>query len=140
MAALPVSALRSNSPFYDINPFYDVKSNSSLSVSGVQSIKTAISYLITSHIGSRSRTFNTDWGSDLITFINEPMDSTTALVIRSSIVNALDKWEPRVTVNASDIEVTPYTSINGYKVRITFKVVGSDSTESMTMLLQPNGY
>jgi phage baseplate assembly protein W len=68
------------------------------------------------------------------------MDSITALVIRSSIVNAIDKWEPRVTVNAGDIEVTPYTSINGYKVSITFKVVGSDSTENMTMLLQPNGY
>lgn len=140
MATLPVSTLRSSSPFYDINPFYNPESSSSLSVSGLQAIKAAISLLITSHIGSRSRTFNTSWGSDLITFINEPMDSTTALVLRSSIVSAIDKWEPRVTVNASDIEVTPYTNINGYKVSITFKVVGSDSTENMTMLLQPNGY
>lgn len=140
MANLPVSALRSSSEFYDINPFYNANSNSALSVSGLQAIKSAISFLVTSHIGSRSRTFNTEWGSDLIDFINEPMDSTTALVIRSSIVNALDKWEPRITVNASDIEVTPYASINGYKVRISFKVVGADSTETMTMLLQPNGY
>lgn len=137
---LPVSALRSSSQFYDINPFYNPDSSPALSVSGVQAIKTAISFLVTSHIGSRSRTFNPDWGSDLITFINEPMDSATSLVIRSSIVNALDKWEPRVVVNASDVEVTPYTSINGYKVKITFSIVGSDSTESMTMLLQPNGY
>ena len=140
MSTLPVSALRSNSQFYDLNPFYDAESSSSLSVSGSQAIKAAISYLITSHIGSRSRTFNTDWGSDLITYINEPMDSTTALVIRSSIVSAIDKWEPRVAVNASDVEVIPYAGINGYKVRITFKVVGSDSIENMTMLLQPNGY
>lgn len=140
MATLPTSALRSKSEFYDINPFYNADSNSALSVSGLQAIKSAISFLVTSHIGSRSRTFNIEWGSDLIDFINEPMDSTTALVIRSSIVNALDKWEPRVTVNASDIDVTPYPSINGYKVRISFKIVGSDSTETMTMLLQPNGY
>ena len=140
MSNLPVSALRSSSEFYDINPFYNANSNSALSVSGLQAIKSAISFLVTSHIGSRSRTFNTEWGSDLIDYINEPMDSTTALVIRSSIVNALDKWEPRITVNASDIEVTPYASINGYKVLISFKVVGADSTETMTMLLQPNGY
>ena len=140
MATLPVSVLRSNSQFYDLNPFYDSERSPALSVSGAQALKVAISYLITSHIGSRSRTFNTDWGSDLVDYINEPMDSTTALVIRSSIVGAIDKWEPRVLVNASDVEVVPYPNMNGYKVRITFKVVGTDSTESMTMLIQPNGY
>lgn len=140
MATLPVSALRSNSAFYDLNPSYNADTSSSLSVSGAQALKSAISFLITSHIGSRSRTFNTKWGSDLIKFINEPQDSTTALILRSSIVSAIDKWEPRVAVNASNVTVTPLSSIGGYKVRIVFKVLGADSTESMTMLLQPNGY
>jgi phage baseplate assembly protein W len=140
MATLPISALRSNSSFYDINPFYNADSSASLTVTGAQAIKSAISFLITSLIGCRSRTFNTKWGSDLLRFINEPMDEMTALIIRSSILNAIDKWEPRVAVNASDVIVKPYPNINGYKVRIIFKVVGTDATESMTMLLQPNGY
>lgn len=126
--------------FYDINPFYNVDSNLSLSVSGTQALKSAIGLLLTSPIGSRSRTFNSTWGSDLLNFINEPIDDMTAMLIRSSIIGALDKWEPRITVNASDVVVTPYPSARGYKVRITFKVVGADSTESLALLLQPNGY
>lgn len=133
-------AITATSSFQDLNPFYTVDSNLPLSVSGIQALKSSIGLLLISHIGSRSRTFNMTWGSDLLNFINEPIDDMTAMLIRSSIINALDKWETRVNVNSSGIEVTPYPSAHGYKVRISFKVVGSDATESLSLLLQPNGY
>lgn len=114
--------------FLDINSNYDY--NKKELVSNMNAINNSIFNILSTPYGSRS--FRPTYGSKLQRFVHEPMDDITAMQIKSFLMDALGKWEPRIEVDFHSTSVTPIDS-GGFKVVVVY-VVPSLSVSSSTSM------
>ena len=84
----------------------------------VQSIQT----LILTKKGERP--FQPDLGCDVQSLLFEPLDYGSAALIKGEIAETLERYEPRITINA--ILCTPDFMNNGFEVEVEFTIVGRD--------------
>ena len=84
----------------------------------VQSIQT----LILTRKGERP--FQPDLGCDVHSLLFEPLDYGSAALIKGEIAETLERYEPRITINA--ILCTPDFMNNGFEVEVEFTIVGRD--------------
>lgn len=68
--------------------------------------------------GGRGRIFEPEYGSLWYEFLQEPIDDTTANQMWVSMVQAIARWEPRITLDNRNTSITPDYSIPGYRVSI----------------------
>ena len=68
------------------------------------------------------RPFQPNLGCDIQNVLFEPLDYASGAVIRSEILEVLDRYEPRITVNR--IICTPDFQNNGYEVELQYTIVG----------------
>ena len=85
-------------------------------------IKQAIVNLLLTNKGER--VMQPDYGSDIRSFLFEPLDFGTAVQIKNSINYCLNTFEPRIAVNM--IQVLPSYEDNGFSVELTYSIRGSD--------------
>jgi phage baseplate assembly protein W len=76
--------------------------------------------LFNCEIGERSRTFQPQYGMMWRTFLQEPIDNITATKMQIGMLQALARWEPRITVDVANSYVTPDLSLPGYQVQVAF--------------------
>ena len=85
-------------------------------------IKQAIVNLLLTNKGERL--MNPDYGSDIRSYLFEPLDYGTANAITTNIRYSIDRWEPRITV--SRIKAYPNFDDNGFDVEMTYEIRGTD--------------
>jgi hypothetical protein len=86
-------------------------------------IKQAIVNLLLTNKGERP--FNPDYGSDIRSYLFEPLDYATAGQVSASIEGTLAEFEPRIDVLS--IETYPKFNDNGFGVELEYAIVGSDN-------------
>ena len=85
-------------------------------------IKQSIVNLILTNKGERL--FNPDYGSDIRSYLFEPLDYGTAALIKKSIGQTITRFEPRITVLS--LSCVPNFDENGIDVEMTYEIRGSD--------------
>ena len=85
-------------------------------------IKQAIVNLLLTNKGERL--MNPDYGSDIRSYLFEPLDYGTASQIKRNILFTIDKWEPRISV--LNINAIPNYADNGFDVEMTYEIRGTD--------------
>ena len=85
-------------------------------------IKQAIVNLLLTNKGERL--MNPGYGSDIRSYLFEPLDYGTASQIKRNIISTIDRWEPRISVQ--DIVAKPNFDDNGFDVEMTYEVQGTD--------------
>ena len=96
--------------------------NDLVQVKDKAAIVQAMTSLILTNKGERL--FQPEIGCDVSGMLFEPLDFGTAGLIKSSIKETLDKFEPRISFN--DILCTPDYNNNGYSVEVFYTIVGRD--------------
>ena len=91
-------------------------------------IKQAVVNLLLTNKGERF--FNPKYGSNIRSFLFEPLDFATAGQVRSSIKSTLNKFEPRIFVES--LRVIPNFDDNGFDVEMTYNIRGT-SIPSVTV-------
>ncbi len=86
-------------------------------------IKQAIVNLLLTNKGERP--FNYDYGSDIRSYLFEPLDFGTAQQIQSNIEYSISNWEPRIDI--LELDVIPNFDDNGFDVELTYVIIGSDN-------------
>jgi len=86
-------------------------------------IKQAVVNLLLTNKGERF--FNPNYGSDIRSFLFEPLDFATAGQVRSSIQSTLNKFEPRISIES--LAVIPDFDENGFSVEMTYNIRGTDA-------------
>lgn len=81
--------------------------------------------------GQRARTFQPTYGSIWLQFIHEPISSLTAQKMEIFMIKAIQKWEPRIKVDLTRSSVIEDTNIPGYRVRISYTMPGSSSSQQV---------
>ena len=86
-------------------------------------IKQSIVNLLLTNKGERP--FNPDYGSNIRSYLFEPLDYATAGQVSASIEGTLAEFEPRIDVIS--IEAYPNFNDNGFNVELEYAIVGSDN-------------
>ena len=86
-------------------------------------IKQAIVNLLLTNKGERL--MNPTYGSDIRSYLFEPMDYGTANQIKNNIRDTIETFEPRIRV--LQISATPNFDDNGFDITMTYNVVGTDT-------------
>ncbi len=94
-------------------------------------IKQAIVNLLLTNKGERP--FKPDYGSDIRSYLFEPLDYGTAAQIDLSIKNTIAKFEPRIRV--IDMQTYPNYDSNSFDVDMTYKIIGSDEPPTAVQLV-----
>jgi len=94
-------------------------------------IKQAIVNLLLTNKGERP--FNPDYGSNIRSYLFEPLDYGTAAQIELGIKSTLAKFEPRITVRS--IEIDPNYDNNSFDVDMIYEIVGSDDPPTAVQLV-----
>ena len=85
-------------------------------------IKQSIIRLLLTNRGERL--FNSDYGSNIRSFLFEPLDFGTAAQVKMNIRSTLNEYEPRITVET--VAVIPNFDDNGFDVEMTYQIRGTD--------------
>ena len=86
-------------------------------------IKQAIVNLLLTNKGERL--MNPTYGSDIRSYLFEPMDFGTANQIKNNIRDTIETFEPRIRV--LQISATPNFDDNGFDITMTYNVIGTDT-------------
>ncbi len=85
-------------------------------------IKQSIVNLLMTNKGERA--FKPDYGSDIRSYLFEPLDYATAAQIVGNIKYSISKWEPRIGIIS--LNAIPNFDTNGFDVEMTYEIRGSD--------------
>ncbi len=86
-------------------------------------IKQAIVNLLLTNKGERA--FNPNYGSDIRSYLFEPLDFATAAQIKGNIRSTIAKWEPRISIVS--LICNPNMDDNGFDVEMTYEIRGLDN-------------
>lgn len=78
--------------------------------------------LLTTVVGERMN--EVTYGVNLPNYLFEQIDDKTTYELRFGIINAVMKWEPRVTVNLSKTVIEPLPDLNAYNINLVFDIKG----------------
>ena len=117
-------------PLQDLNTYYTTgfKANEILT-NDIDSINQQILNLLST--SPTDLLFEPEYGSLLQNYLFEPIDSTTAYNIKIWILKAIERWLPFVTMVPSLSSVIADNKNQGYNVKITYQIVGTDRTGSV---------
>lgn len=73
-------------------------------------------------IGARGRTFQPTYGTILYHLLQEPLNNRSAGKIQIGLIQAIERWEPRIAMDRSQTTVIPVYDLPGYKLRLVFSL------------------
>jgi len=85
-------------------------------------ISQAIVNLLLTNKGERP--FQPNLGSGIYSTLFEPLDFGTAAIIRASIIEIIERYEPRIILQT--VIVTPDYDSNGYSIELSYAILGRE--------------
>jgi len=87
-----------------------------------QSVYQSVSNILGTTPGERF--FNPTFGADLDSLLFELADNVQSALIEDTIIGAIPRWDPRVTINAALTFITPAPDDNEYLIQLSMFIVG----------------
>ena len=113
----------SSATYVDINPSFDPETSPAhLLTDSYAVVYGSLANLIVTPKGGRSRIFQGDYFSGVLSLMQEPLDSSTATLLSMTLTTAILRWEPRV--QGVVVQVTPDFDLPGYTVSVSGQLVG----------------
>ena len=102
---------------------------------GENAVKQSIKLLILTRNGDRL--FRPHLGSNIYSYLFEPIIPQTTISIQKSIEDIINKYEPRVILN--DVEVIPEIDASRYTINITFSMLNDPNPIGVDFFLERLG-
>jgi len=99
---------------------------------GPENIREAIRVLLLTETGERVR--RPEFGGDLRRLLFEPNTATTRRTIRDRIEQTLSTWEPRITLDAVEVEADPADE-SAALATITYRLIATQANEQISLRL-----
>lgn len=124
--------------YSDINTNYS-NNGLPLVLTDESDIQNSILNILNTELGSRP--WLRAYGVGIEYYLFAPVTAANAHAIRALIVQALTRWEPRITVLVSATTVTPNTNRDGYSIVVHYEMPNLNSTQAtgkVALALQTN--
>lgn len=122
---------RSAAVFIDVNPH--PSPGSPILLFDGTAILASIRNLLLSPEGSRGRIFQEDYFARLFDLLQEPLDDTTSNLISVSLFQSIIRWEPRIRMQPSDVQVFVDEGLPGYRILLAVTVNGVTSQANFSV-------
>lgn len=119
MALTKYQSRINNATWLDVNPQFTANLQPERFADEQSVLYCSFFNLMNCPIGSRGRIFQPEYGSNLLWFLQEPIDESTAQQMRMSVMQTFGRWEPRITLDYSNTFFVPDYNLPGYKVRLS---------------------
>ena len=106
--------------FKDVNTLVNTQNNQSIDVSDEQAIQNSLYNLFSCQIGTRP--WLPEYGTNLPKFIFEPCDNVTAIKIEQSLIESIQRWEPRIKLLKTTDIVSTLPTNDGFSVFVTYYI------------------
>lgn len=118
----------------------DVNSNLGMSIKpdllpNVRALVNSLFNLFQCPIGARGPIFEPEYGSVLYWMLQEPLDMISATKIKIGVIQAIQRWEPRISVDVGRSRVTPNHINNAFEVLLVFRVLANQELAQERFLL-----
>lgn len=117
----------------DVNSNYLLETGRELS-SDLNAIRNSVENILSTPVGSRP--MEREYGSRIHYFIHEPMDAITQENLRVSIMQSLERWEPRIRIDTRRTNVTLLPTTNGYALDLFFSIIVPSVDTSMRFVIK----
>jgi phage baseplate assembly protein W len=125
--ALNANNQTSQSVFLDVNTLADINGKPDL-LPDVQAINNSLYNLFRCSVGGRGPAFQPEYGTNLMQLIHDPMDMITANKIRIFMIQAIQRWEPRIILDMQRTVVNPVPEMPGFTVQVFYTIYGLNIT------------
>jgi len=116
--------------YLDINSNLGINAKPEL-LSGMDDINNSIQNILQCPVGTRP--WQRDYGSRLYEMLQEPVDAITATSIEMGVVQAIQRWEPRIKLDSANTRVSALSDNTGYNVEIAYTIIQSGIVGSLSM-------
>lgn len=126
-------------PGYDTATWIDVNTDTGVSTKpelllNRDAIQNSLNNLLRTRIGSRRML--REYGTYLHYFLHEPMDAMTAANLQSSLVQSIERWEPRIKLNLGETVVLAKPSLPGFEVRLSWSELRTGGRDSQLFIIR----
>jgi phage baseplate assembly protein W len=98
-------------------------------------INNSLNNLFGCPVGSRGKIFEPTYGTYLYDLLHEPLDDRSAFKIRASLIQSIEKWEPRIRIVHSGTYVQPSYSLTGYQIRVQYLYLVSSNVHATSFFV-----
>lgn len=137
---IPDSALPKPASTITNTVWLDVNSNLGLDnqpdlLPNESAINNSLFNLFNCPVGARGPIFQPEYGTILNRLVHEPLDYYTANKIRVYVLQAVQRWEPRITLDMANSSITPDITIPGYVITLYYTITVTTQQGSGTFQL-----
>ena len=76
------------------------------------------------------------FGSRILDFIHEPLDHITCALLRFELIDAVSRWEPRITLDRKNTIITPYP--DEFRVMAVLRYYLITHNQNQSLILEIN--
>lgn len=105
----------------------------------IQALNNSLYNLFRCPIYSRGPIFQPEYGASLMYLLHEPADLITANKIRMVLIQASQRWEPRIKVDVARTVVFPVPAKAGFRAQVAYDVLATQQKGAANFLLSKNG-
>lgn len=117
-----------NPTFVDLNMLFGVNVYPEI-ILDEDVIRASIYHILITPVGSRL--FRPDYGSRLQQLLFEPLDSVDEEDIEVFLLQAIEKWEPRILINRANIKATRIDG--GFDIGLDYVIKQTDKTSNFSI-------
>lgn len=121
---MPFILQKQGATWIDVNSRYSQNKNPLL-VTNVRAINNSLFNLFQCPIGSRGRIMQPTYGTFIYQLLQEPIDQITAQKIRASLIQSIERWEPRIQLDYAHTFILPDMARVGYKVQVKYNYIAT---------------
>lgn len=125
--------------YIDLNPRPSQNSYGDLLTDKAAIIVGSIANLLQCWHGDRGRIGRPEYSSRLHHLLQEPVDERTAAIIQLSLIQSIQKHEPRIRLIEQRTGVVPQPKLPGYLVIVSFNIIGLRGTHTGQYQVQAGG-
>jgi len=116
---IPFNTRLTNTVWLDVNS--DARQNGRPDLlPDVLAINNSLKNLFRCPIGGRGRIFQPEYGTFLWYLLQEPFGNQSAQKIRASLIQSIEKWEPRIKLIYQATSLLPNYQAPGYQVNVAY--------------------
>ena len=78
--------------------------------------------------------FDPAFGTNIWDSLFEPLDEMTADRIQQEVLNVVNQYETRISIE--EVEVEPFEEDNFYHIFVTYRIIGTPISESVSFVLE----
>jgi phage baseplate assembly protein W len=105
----------------------------------IQALNNSLYNLFRCPIYSRGPIFQPEYGASLMHLLHEPLDLITANKIRMVLIQASQRWEPRIKVDVGRTIVMPDLQRSAFRAQVAYDVLATQQKGSANFLFSTRG-